>query len=376
MLEFLQTGRMLYVLAAICALGTFSTLVTGSLYKRLIKETGNMALTKDKNLKALKQRMENVFLINHGIRNVNAYIEKQLYGFRFMHMSLDGWDNLSVQAMILCFMAGGAAAFGAYWYRCDNYYIVLYGAAGVFGGLFLAFVDNGIGAGTKRKQLADHLVDYVENSPHFYKSVDNSAYAGQERKKAVGSSDIVDFSGTSGIRYGRNQENARKEKLNSRFSVLGKKKDAQAANGNGETDQVEKGSLARTRDTGRTSRLDGKGPAFQENEDDQAVNGNSAGSSSKKTAGKADYNRGTVQNVRDIGQENSGTGGKVPTSETELAQSINHLSESLKQIAASREQPEEMLKDSDRLDLIRNSIPPAELDMLKTLFNTLQSGGV
>lgn len=376
MLEFLQTGRMLYVLAAICALGTLSTLVTGSLYKRLIKETGNMALTKDKNLKALKQRMENVFLINHGIRNVNAYIEKQLYGFRFMHMSLDGWDNLSVQAMILCFMAGGAAAFGAYWYRCDNYYIVLYGAAGVFGGLFLAFVDNGIGAGTKRKQLADHLVDYVENSPHFYKSVDNSAYAGQERKKAVGSSDIVDFSGTSGIEYGRNQENARKEKLNSRFSVLGKKKDAQAANGNGETDQVEKGSLARTRDTGRTSRLDGKGPAFQENEDDQAVNGNSAGSSSKKTAGKADYNRGTVQNVRDIGQENSGTGGKVPTSETELAQSINHLSESLKQIAASREQPEEMLKDSDRLDLIRNSIPPAELDMLKTLFNTLQSGGV
>ena len=96
---------MLYVLAAICALGTLSTLVTGSLYKRLIKETGNMALTKDKNLKALKQRMENVFLINHGIRNVNAYIEKQLYGFRFMHMSLDGWDNLSVQAMILCFMA-------------------------------------------------------------------------------------------------------------------------------------------------------------------------------------------------------------------------------------------------------------------------------
>ena len=141
MLEFLQTGRMLYVLAAICALGTLSTLVTGSLYKRLIKETGNMALTKDKNLKTLKQRMENVFLINHGIRNVNAYIEKQLYGFRVLHVSLDGWDKLSVQAMILCFMAGGAAAFGAYWYRCDNYYIVLYGAAGVFGGLFLAFVD-------------------------------------------------------------------------------------------------------------------------------------------------------------------------------------------------------------------------------------------
>ena len=376
MLEFLQTGRMLYVLTAICALGTLSKLVTGGLYKRLIKETGNMALTKDKNLKALKQRMENVFLINHGIRNVNAYIEKQLYGFRFLHMSLDRWDNLSVQATILCFMAGGAAAFSAYWYRCDNYYIVLYGAAGVFGGLFLAFVDNGISAGTKRKQLADHLVDYVENSPHFYKSVDNSAYAGQERKKAVGSSDIVDFSGTSGIGYGRNQENARKEKLNSRFSVLGKKKDAQAANGNGETDQVEKGSLARTRDTGRTSRLDGKMSAFRENEDDQAVNGNKLNDSAKKTIGKADHNKSTGQNVRDIGQTGPGLGGKVPTSEAELARSINHLSESLNQIAASREQPGEISMNSDRLDLIRNSISPAELDRLATLLNALQNGGV
>ena len=377
MLEFLQTGRMLYVLAAICALGTLSTLVTGSLYKRLIKETGNMALTKDKNLKALKQRMENVFLINHGIRNVNAYIEKQLYGFRFMHMSLDGWDNLSVQAMILCFMAGGAAAFGAYWYRCDNYYIVLYGAAGVFGGLFLAFVDNGIGAGTKRKQLADHLVDYVENSPHFYKSVDNSAYAGQERRKGGGLFRYRRF-----FRHQRHWiwkkpgECEKRKAQQPLFCPWKKKKDAQAANGNGETDQVEKGSLARTRDTGRTSRLDGKGPAFQENEDDQAVNGNSAGSSSKKRRERPIIIEEQFKMSGILDKENSGTGGKVPTSETELAQSINHLSESLKQIAASREQPEEMLKDSDRLDLIRNSIPPAELDMLKTLFNTLQSGGV
>ena len=53
MLQFLQTGRMLYVLGAICLLGIISKLVTSSLYKRLIKETGNMALTKNKNFKAV-----------------------------------------------------------------------------------------------------------------------------------------------------------------------------------------------------------------------------------------------------------------------------------------------------------------------------------
>lgn len=370
MLEFLQTGRMLYVLAAICALGTLSKLATGSLYKRLIKETGNMALTKDKNLKTLKQRMENVFLINHGIRNVNAYIEKQLYGFRFLHVSLDGWDKLSVQAMILCFMVGGVTAFGAYWYRCDNSYIVLYGAAGVFSGLFLAFVDNWIGTGMKRKQLADHLVDYVENSPHFYKSVDNIVYAGQERKKAVGASPAGDFS-DNGTGYGRTQESVRNGRGNGRFSVLRRKKDAQISDESDETENLENENLTRTGDAVKLSRLDGKTSVSEGNGTGPSVNGNSIGSSSKKPTGKTDYNRSTGQNARDAGSKSMGTGGKVLTSETELAQSINHLSESLRQIAASREQPGESQKMPDDLELIRNSIPAEEMALLKTLFNTL-----
>ena len=50
---------------------------------------------------------------------------------------------------------------------------------------------------------------------------------------------------------------------------------------------------------------------------------------------------------------------------------INHLSESLRQIAASREQPGESQKMPDDLELIRNSIPAEEMALLKTLFNTL-----
>ena len=172
MLQVLQTGKVLYALAAICALGIISKLLTSSLYKRLIKETGNMALTKNKNLKTLKQKTENVFLINHGIRNTTAYIEKQIYGFRFLKISLDSWDNFSMQAMILCFLTGGIAAFASYWYRCDSYYIVLYGAMGILSGLFMIFVDNGANVSAKRQQLSDCLVDYVENSPHFYRAVD------------------------------------------------------------------------------------------------------------------------------------------------------------------------------------------------------------
>lgn len=175
MLQFLQTGKVLYVLATVCGLGVLSKLVTSSLYKRLIKDTGNMALTKSKNLRMFRQRTENMLMLSHGIKNTSAYIEKQLYGFRFMKLSLDGWDNLSVQAMILCFLIGGLAAFGAYWYRCDSYYIVLYGTMGILSGLFMVLVDNSVNVSLKRQQLMDCLADYVDNTPHFFRSVDKSA---------------------------------------------------------------------------------------------------------------------------------------------------------------------------------------------------------
>ena len=39
----------------------------------------------------------------------------------------------------------------------------------------MVLVDNGVNIGVKRQQLMDCLVDYVENSPHFYKNVDKAA---------------------------------------------------------------------------------------------------------------------------------------------------------------------------------------------------------
>ena len=42
MLEFLQTGKAIYVLAAVCLAGMLSKLAARNLYKRLIKETGNI----------------------------------------------------------------------------------------------------------------------------------------------------------------------------------------------------------------------------------------------------------------------------------------------------------------------------------------------
>lgn len=282
MLQFLQTGKVLYVLAAVCGLGVLSKLVTSSLYKRLIKATGNMALTQNKNLRLFRQKTENMLMLSHGIRNTNAYIEKQLYSFQFMRLSLDSWDNLSMQAMITCFLIGGLAAFGAYWYRCDSYYIVLYGTMGILTGLFMVLVDNSVNVSLKRQQLMDCLVDYVDNTPHFFRSGDRS-----------GNAESLD-------RGGKNVAETSKFRLreigNKNLKVVD-----ETASGD------EEGKAGRKKFPGLNRK---KGKA-------EMLIGNIGSGKSGKNVSDADRER---------------------THEEELRKSIDGLKQSLEQIAASREQ--------------------------------------
>lgn len=164
MLQLLETGKALYVLAAICLMGMVTRVIARNLYKRLIKETDNMTLTKNRYLRELKQKTENTYRLNQGIHNTQAYLEKQLYGYRFAGLSLHGWTSLSGQLTLLCLLAGGGAAFASYWYRCDNYYIVLYGSVGLLSGLLTMLVDYGVNLSGKHQQLLNSLQDYMENS--------------------------------------------------------------------------------------------------------------------------------------------------------------------------------------------------------------------
>ena len=163
MMSFLQTGQALYVLAAICLAGIWTRMTAGGLYKRLIRESANMALTKNKYLRQLKQNAEDTYRLNQGMNNTRVYLERQLYGLRTMGMSVRGLDGLSGQLTLLCFLAGGAAAFLSYWYRSDNYYIVLYGSMGILGGMLTLLVDYGVNLESRRQQLLTGIQDYMEN---------------------------------------------------------------------------------------------------------------------------------------------------------------------------------------------------------------------
>ena len=101
MMSFLQTGKALYVLAVICFGGIFVRLAAGSFYKKLIKESANMALTKNRYLRNLKQNAEDTYRINMGMNNAAVYLQRQLGNLKFLGFSLSGLENLAGQLISL-----------------------------------------------------------------------------------------------------------------------------------------------------------------------------------------------------------------------------------------------------------------------------------
>lgn len=162
MLQLLETGQALYVLAGICFLGVVTRMMTSNLYKRLIKESGSMATTKNKNLRDLKQKTENTYRMNQGLPDSGAWLDHQLCEMKFGGLTLAGWSNFSMQLTWLCLLAGGTGAFFSYWYRLDTFYVVLYGAGAVLMAMFTMLFDNGT-AGGRRELLEASLQDYLEN---------------------------------------------------------------------------------------------------------------------------------------------------------------------------------------------------------------------
>lgn len=95
---------------------------------------------------------------------------------------------------ILCFLLGGAASFGAYWYRCDSYYIVLYSSVGILAGLVTMVADYWANLTERRQQLLNALQDYMENSL-FNRLVRESAAAADDGRRDGGKA-----AGTAGNR--------------------------------------------------------------------------------------------------------------------------------------------------------------------------------
>ncbi len=160
---FLAQSYFMGIVFLLLVLSILLQIIIGVLYRRMLRETDNMAATENRLLKQCKLKFTNCYELNEGTINLPVFVDKFLYQFRFAGISLAGMAHLSGQLMLLSvFAAGGGVCKGMIDGRGLGellpYYIV-----SLFG-LYIYFsVTSLVDARGKRSAVRTNLIDYLEN---------------------------------------------------------------------------------------------------------------------------------------------------------------------------------------------------------------------
>lgn len=148
---------------ACLVLSIFLKIFLGMLYRHMIKEADNMAITNNKLLKQCKIKFSNCYELNNGIHNIPVFVDKFINRLSLGHFSFDLIYHLSGQLMLLSVVFAGVGICrsilaGRTLGEILPFYIVS------FLGLYLYFsVSTVADIKGKRRVLKINLVDYLEN---------------------------------------------------------------------------------------------------------------------------------------------------------------------------------------------------------------------
>lgn len=160
---FLEHRVLSIVFLVLLLLSIICQSIIGVIFKRMIRDSDNMATTSNKRLKQCKLKFMNCFQLNGSVANVSVFVDKFLTKLTFCGISLTGIQHLSGQLALLSVAAAGIGACreiirGETLSRVLPYYIVS------FLGLYIYFSISGmVDAQGKRERLKISLVDYLEN---------------------------------------------------------------------------------------------------------------------------------------------------------------------------------------------------------------------
>lgn len=164
LLEFLETGKMLYIMLAVSILGVLSKFLVNGRYKKLIKQSENMGAAKDKYLKQWKVKFENTYRSSNGVNNIPVYVEKNVEQYKVMGIRLNRLSRFNrLAAEFLC-LGGLTAAFMTYWYTGPVRIVALYAVSGFLLGGAMILWETLCDTSGKTERLLLYIRDYFENT--------------------------------------------------------------------------------------------------------------------------------------------------------------------------------------------------------------------
>lgn len=161
--EFYEQYMHIYGLAILCGVGIFLKVMVSLLYSMLIRASDKMGASKNKLMKLIRLKFETCYKLRIGVHNVETFVDKYIYKYRFLGILLSTWENFSGQILILCMFCGTVGVIAALIYNAGRFAVWSTLFSAVMASIFLVTMDSILNLEGKKKHLRINIVDYLDN---------------------------------------------------------------------------------------------------------------------------------------------------------------------------------------------------------------------
>lgn len=160
---FVEEHGIYYIIGAVCLIGMLGKWYEGRVYKRLLRALDSTDRMEHPLVKQLRLKYMSCQRLDYEIHNVDAFVENQLYRYKYRFISLERLNGIAGRMMLLCIMAACAGVGICVYEKLDIRLLMYHIVAGALGVAMLEWSELQFGCETKRKMIFVALKDYLEN---------------------------------------------------------------------------------------------------------------------------------------------------------------------------------------------------------------------
>lgn len=160
----LETKLILYGIIFAGLVGIVSRIRLSFICRNLVKEVENIGSSNHELLLLIKKKYENCMLLNRGVQNTQAFVERHLRKFQVGKITLKGLGIINYEMMLCVSILGCVGGAGAFFYEKSVKMIVIYPTAAALIVMLLLFCEAFLEIDTKLEFVRVSLVDYLENT--------------------------------------------------------------------------------------------------------------------------------------------------------------------------------------------------------------------
>lgn len=164
MKELLENYEVLFLLGGITSVSLLMKGISYALYGKLLRESGQMGVTKNQWLKSMMAKFEAYYKLRISVHNVANFVDRYLYHYRFLGISLQSWENAGLYAsFVISGIWGLSCLAGGYFRMSQKWFLIM---AFVFVALLMLLGIMELLFNTRkcRKLFRIQLIDYMENT--------------------------------------------------------------------------------------------------------------------------------------------------------------------------------------------------------------------